>query len=193
MAPGLINAHHHLTGDPLVRSCIPDLLPPGASIFQWSVPLHGTHTPDDDELSATLSAVESLRYGTTTVVDYCHDIRSPAFAPASIAALKETGIRHLFTYSFMPVGPDEFAGPQDRLADGRRVYDQFHDPKGLTTIAFGVESIGEPVGLAHGVTDRRPVAPDERSAHRTSLDSRRSARIFPPVWQEGQYVTSCDS
>jgi 5-methylthioadenosine/S-adenosylhomocysteine deaminase len=69
VTPGMINAHQHLTGDPLVRSCIPDLLPPGASIFEWSVPLHGAHTPEDDEVSATLSAVESLRYGTTTVVE----------------------------------------------------------------------------------------------------------------------------
>ena len=45
VTPGLINAHQHLTGDPLVRSCIPDLLPPGASIFEWSVPAHGAHTP----------------------------------------------------------------------------------------------------------------------------------------------------
>ena len=44
VTPGMINAHQHLTGDPLVRSCIPDLLPPGASIFEWSVPLHGAHT-----------------------------------------------------------------------------------------------------------------------------------------------------
>jgi 5-methylthioadenosine/S-adenosylhomocysteine deaminase len=69
VTPGMVNAHEHLTGDPLVKSCIPDLLPPGASIFQWSVPLHGAHTPDDDEVSATVAAVESLRYGTTTVVE----------------------------------------------------------------------------------------------------------------------------
>src|SRR5215207_666833 len=61
VTPGMINAHQHLTGDPLVRSCIPDLLPPGASIFEWSVPLHGAHTGDDDELSATLSALESAQ------------------------------------------------------------------------------------------------------------------------------------
>jgi 5-methylthioadenosine/S-adenosylhomocysteine deaminase len=91
-----------------------------------------------------------LSYGTTTVVDYCHDIRSPAYAPASIAALKETGIRHLFTYSFMPVLPDEFARPEDRLADGRLVHDKFHDPAGLTTIGFGVESIGA-LGLENGL------------------------------------------
>jgi 5-methylthioadenosine/S-adenosylhomocysteine deaminase len=69
VTPGMVNAHEHLTGDPLVKSCIPDLLPPGASIFQWSVPLHGAHSPADDEVSATLAAVESLRYGTTTVVE----------------------------------------------------------------------------------------------------------------------------
>ena len=34
VTPGMINAHQHLTGDPLVRSCIPDLLAPGASIFE---------------------------------------------------------------------------------------------------------------------------------------------------------------
>src|SRR5262245_26370145 len=69
VTPGMVNAHQHLTGDPLVRSCIPDLLAPGVSIFEWSVPLHGAHTGDDDELSATLGAVESLRNGVTTVIE----------------------------------------------------------------------------------------------------------------------------
>ena len=41
ITPGMINAHQHLTGDPLVKSCIPDLLAPGESIFSWSFPLHG--------------------------------------------------------------------------------------------------------------------------------------------------------
>ena len=44
----------------------------------------------------------------------------------------------------MPVTPHEFARPEDRLADGGRVFDEFHDPTGLTTIGFGVESIGAP-------------------------------------------------
>jgi len=69
VTPGMVNAHQHFTGDPLVRSCIPDLLAPGVSIFEWSVPLHGEHTGDDDEVSATLCAVESLRNGVTTVIE----------------------------------------------------------------------------------------------------------------------------
>jgi 5-methylthioadenosine/S-adenosylhomocysteine deaminase len=69
VTPGMIDAHQHLTGDPLIRSCIPDLLPPGASIFEWSVPVHAAHQPDDDEAAATLSAVEALCAGVTTVVE----------------------------------------------------------------------------------------------------------------------------
>ena len=53
VTPGMVNAHQHFTGDPLVRSCIPDLLPPGASIFQWSVPLHGEALPAGDSFRSS--------------------------------------------------------------------------------------------------------------------------------------------
>jgi len=139
--PGIIDAHTCLW-QTVLRGYVPDLWP--GAYYSKFLPLRSRYTPDDNFNAAYVGGYEMLSYGTTTVVDYCHDIRGPAFAPASIAALKETGIRHLFTYSFMPVTPDEFTRPEDRLADGRRVYDEFHDPKGLTTIGFGVESIGAP-------------------------------------------------
>lgn len=69
VTPGLVNAHQHATGDPLARSCIPDDLAPGESLFRWSLPLHSAHTADDDELAATLTAVDSVRNGVTTVVE----------------------------------------------------------------------------------------------------------------------------
>jgi len=43
----------------------------------------------------------------------------------------------------MTFQPDNFPAAA-RLDDARRVYDTFHDPAGLTTIGFGVESIGAP-------------------------------------------------
>ena len=67
--PGLINAHQHLTADPLVRSLIPDDIPSHEAIFDWAGPLHGAVRPEDDELGALLTAVECLRYGTTTVIE----------------------------------------------------------------------------------------------------------------------------
>lgn len=69
ITPGLINAHQHSTADPLVKSAIPDLQSSHDSIFKWAVPLHAALTPDDDELCATLCAVESLHYGTTTLLE----------------------------------------------------------------------------------------------------------------------------
>jgi 5-methylthioadenosine/S-adenosylhomocysteine deaminase len=89
VTPGLVNAHQHLTGDPLVRSCIPDLLAPGQSIFEWSVPLHAVHTGDDDELAATVTAVDSLRNGVTTIVE-----AGTVAHPERVAkALETTGAR----------------------------------------------------------------------------------------------------
>ncbi|GAA2907998.1 5'-deoxyadenosine deaminase [Streptosporangium fragile] len=67
--PGLVNAHQHTTADPLVRSMIPDDIDSQESIFDWIVPLHGEVTGDDDELSATLTAAESLLRGVTTILE----------------------------------------------------------------------------------------------------------------------------
>jgi 5-methylthioadenosine/S-adenosylhomocysteine deaminase len=69
VTPGMINAHQHHTGDPLVKSCIPDRILSGDAIFEWAVPIHGVHTADDDALSATISAAAALRLGVTTVVE----------------------------------------------------------------------------------------------------------------------------
>jgi 5-methylthioadenosine/S-adenosylhomocysteine deaminase len=69
VTPGMVNAHQHHTGDPLIKSCIPDLIQSGDAIFAWAVPIHGAHTADDDALSATISAVAALRLGVTTVVE----------------------------------------------------------------------------------------------------------------------------
>ena len=69
VTPGFVNAHQHLTGDRLVRCSIPDDLPAGESIFSWAVPVHAHHSPDDDELSATLACVEAVTHGVTTTVE----------------------------------------------------------------------------------------------------------------------------
>jgi 5-methylthioadenosine/S-adenosylhomocysteine deaminase len=69
VTPGFVNTHQHTTGDPLARSCVPDDLQPGESIFSWAVPLNDAHTPDDDGLAATLTFVDSLLNGVTTVIE----------------------------------------------------------------------------------------------------------------------------
>jgi len=89
VTPGFLNAHQHATGDPLVRSTIPDDLGAQEAIFGWAVPLHAHHGPDDDELSATLTAVESLECGVTTVVE----AGTVAHADRVAGALRTVGLR----------------------------------------------------------------------------------------------------
>ena len=89
ITPGFINAHQHFTGDPLIRSCIPDSISSHEAIFQWAIPAHEAHTPDDEELSATLCAAEAALNGVTTVVE-AGTVASPRRVAAGIQAV---GIR----------------------------------------------------------------------------------------------------
>jgi 5-methylthioadenosine/S-adenosylhomocysteine deaminase len=69
VTPGLVNTHQHLTGDPLLQSCVPDTIGSKASINDWAVPIHAAHEAGDDEVAATLEALRCLRAGTTTIVE----------------------------------------------------------------------------------------------------------------------------
>ena len=92
--PGIIDAHTCLW-QTVLRGYVPDLW--HGTYNTKLLPLRARYTPDDNFNAAYIGAFEMLSYGTTTVVDYCHDISSPDYAPRSIEALKTAGIRHLFT------------------------------------------------------------------------------------------------
>lgn len=116
VTPGMIDAHQHLTGDPLTRSCTPDLLPFGAPIFEWSVPVHGAHEPADDHFSATLSAVEALTNGVTTVVE----AGTIAHAPEAVRGLRDVGIRATVGVWGWDIEVGPFAAPTDVVLDRQR-------------------------------------------------------------------------
>ena len=116
VTPGMVNAHEHLTGDPLARSCIPDLLAPGASIFEWSVPLHGAHTADDDELSASLAAVEALHHGVTTLVE-----AGTVAHPHHVArAMERAGVRGTIGTWGWDIEGGPFAATADEVLERQR-------------------------------------------------------------------------
>ena len=89
VTPGFIDAHQHLTGDRLARASIPDDLAPGAAIFTWAVPLHGAHRPEDDELSATLAALEAVSNGVTCVIE----AGTVAYPDSVVAGVTAVGMR----------------------------------------------------------------------------------------------------
>ncbi|WP_044563030.1 amidohydrolase family protein [Azospirillum sp. B4] len=137
ITPGLINAHQHLTGDPLVRSLIPDRQSSDESIFGWAVPIHGAHTADDDELSATLSAVESLKYGTTTLVE-AGTVAHPSRVAAGLAGV---GIRGAVGCWGWDVDNAPYAAPADEvLARQTAVLDGL--PKGGGLVEGWVTLVG---------------------------------------------------
>ena len=127
VTPGLINAHQHLTGDPLVRSCIPDLLAPGESIFSWAVPLHAEHTPDDDELSATLAAAQSALCGVTTLVE-AGTVANPDRVAAGMTAV---GVRGTVGTWGWDIEDAPFAAPADEVLDRQRQVLAAYPPGGL--------------------------------------------------------------
>jgi 5-methylthioadenosine/S-adenosylhomocysteine deaminase len=122
ITPGLVNAHQHLTGDALIRSCIPDDLVPGTSIFQWSVPAHGAHTAADDELTATIAATDGLRNGVTTVVE----AGTVAHPERVVAGMLAAGVRGTIGTWGWDVETGPFAAPADEVLDRQRaVLDRF--------------------------------------------------------------------
>jgi 5-methylthioadenosine/S-adenosylhomocysteine deaminase len=116
VVPGYINGHQHLTGDRLIQSAIPDDLPPGDSIFKWSVPIHAAHSGDDDELAATLTLAESLTNGITTTFE----AGTVGHPERVVAAAKRVGARLTIGSWGWDVDQGPFAAPPDEVIDRQR-------------------------------------------------------------------------
>ena len=127
VTPGMVNAHQHLTGDPLVRSCIPDLIPSGKSIFEWAVPIHAEHTADDDEVSATVAAVECVRNGVTTVVE----AGTVAHPDRVAAAMNAVAIRGTVGTWGWDIEEGPFVGSVGEVLERQRAVVEAHPAGGL--------------------------------------------------------------
>jgi 5-methylthioadenosine/S-adenosylhomocysteine deaminase len=116
IVPGYINAHQHLTGDRLIQSSIPDDLPPGEAIFSWVVPIHGEHTPDDDQLSATLTMAEALSNGITNI----YEAGTVAHPDRVAAAAENIGCRLTLGTWGWDVEEGPYTGSVDEVLDRQR-------------------------------------------------------------------------
>ena len=139
--PGIIDAHNCLW-QTVLRGVVPDLWQ--NTYYPEVLGRRSRYRPEDNFNAAYVGGFEMLSYGVTTVVDYCHNIRGLGYAEASISALRETGIRHVFTHSFMNAKPTLFDSNAAQYTYGREIYEKFHNPDSLTTINFGVDSVGAP-------------------------------------------------
>ena len=114
--PGLVNAHQHLTGDRLLRSTIPDDLPPGVALTEWALPAHAAHTGDLDELSATLALIEAVRNGITFTVE-AGTVAHPARV---LDAFDRVGVGGTLGSWGWDVDGGVWAGPVDEVLDRQR-------------------------------------------------------------------------
>jgi 5-methylthioadenosine/S-adenosylhomocysteine deaminase len=127
VTPGMVNAHQHLTSDPLARSRIPDLLESGRSIFEWSVPLHAAATPDDESIAATIAAAHSALCGVTTVVE-----AGTVASPDRVAgAMKLVGVRGTVGTWGWDTFDGPFSAPADQVIERQRDVLEGHPRGGL--------------------------------------------------------------
>jgi 5-methylthioadenosine/S-adenosylhomocysteine deaminase len=93
--PGLIETHWHMWNT-LLRSMSGDKREFG--YFPTALALGKAYLPSDMYQGTRLAAAEAVNSGMTFVHDWCHNIRGPEFADASLRALAESGLRARFSY-----------------------------------------------------------------------------------------------
>lgn len=136
VTPGYVNAHQHLTGDRLVQSCIPDAIDSQAAIFDWAVPIHASHTGDDDELSAMLAAHEAVCNGITCTIE-AGTVAHPDRVARGLATV---GMRARIGTWGWDVDDAPFAAPADEVLDRQREVLADVGTEGL--VAGGVTLVG---------------------------------------------------
>jgi 5-methylthioadenosine/S-adenosylhomocysteine deaminase len=92
--PGLVDAHHHAWLG-VMRRMMPDVDDLFAYIDVVAEKLGSAYRPLDMYLSTKLTAVASLDAGITTIIDACHNSRSPEHTDAALDGLEAAGIRAL--------------------------------------------------------------------------------------------------
>ncbi|KVZ12035.1 amidohydrolase family protein [Burkholderia ubonensis] len=92
--PGLVDAHHHMWLG-VMRRMMPNVDDLFAYIDVVAEQLGAHYRPLDMYLSTKLTAAASLDAGITTIIDACHNSRSPEHTDAALDALEATGIRAL--------------------------------------------------------------------------------------------------
>ena len=146
--PGLVETHWHLWNT-LLRSM--SAAPPGPGYFRVSLGLGSAFTPGDCYQGTRLACLEAVSSGITTIHDWCHNVRSPAHADASVQALSESGLRARFSYGCAAGQPND--QPLD-LHDLRRLHAEWDGRAGDGLLSLGLACRG--LGGSNPYTQVRP-------------------------------------
>ncbi len=105
--PGLVNAHIH-TWETGLRGIGADWV----SARDYFGNVHGNlaqrYEAEDNYVANLLGALGQINGGTTTIFDWCHNLRGPDMTDAALDGLEESGIRAVFGHgTAKPIGKPE--------------------------------------------------------------------------------------
>ena len=117
--PGLVNSHIH-TWEIALRGIGADWV----SARDYFGTLHGNLThrfeAPDNYVANLLGALSQIEGGTTTILDWCHNLRSPEMSDAAIDGLEESGIRAVFGHgTAKPLNQPQDAKPYYEIPQPR--------------------------------------------------------------------------
>ncbi|WP_181782882.1 amidohydrolase family protein [Pseudonocardia pini] len=136
--PGLVNTHLH-SWQTLLRGTGADWVTDDY-FTRVHAGLARRLVPEDNLDSTLLGMWGQLDAGTTTVFDWCHDNRTPAFSDHSVAALRESGVRAVFGHGTVkpPPRPGEphFSRVPHPRGEATRLRAELADDSALVTLAL---------------------------------------------------------
>src|SRR5580704_882846 len=130
--PGLIDAHHHMWLG-VMRRMMPNVDDLFAYIDVVAEKLGAHYRPLDMFLSTRLTALASLDAGVTTIIDACHNARSPGHTDAALDALEGAGIRALH---MVGAAMDKGASPAHLPQDLERLARKWNDAGNLLRVGL---------------------------------------------------------
>lgn len=125
--PGLINTHTH-SFQTLTRG-----IGEGLGVWEWFSQaidkVVGHLSVDDARVAGQVTALEAIMSGTTTVVDYNYPHPRPGMAEATIAGMREVGVRTVLARGIIDTGTvhaDIVHSSSDEMAACRSLAERFH-------------------------------------------------------------------
>jgi 5-methylthioadenosine/S-adenosylhomocysteine deaminase len=145
--PGFVDGHRHMW-EGLLRNALPteDL---SGYLQLVNQGFARVYTPDDAYLGTLVSALGALDAGITTVFDWSHIQTTPAHTAATIAALREAGLRAVFGFG-MPGNPDRgHHWPEDLLRLQREEFASTDQLLTLALASLSPEHVPDEMAKAH--------------------------------------------
>ena len=140
--PGLVNSHIHTWELPL-RGIGADWI----SARDYFANIHGNlaqrFEAEDNYVANLLGALAQINAGTTTLFDWCHNLRTPEMTDASLDGIVESGIRAVFGHgTAKPMGVQQakpyYEIPQPREEIKRLRTGRLASDDGLVTLALAI-------------------------------------------------------